>query len=59
MSDERSHQKPGIHEVDGAELAQVDGGADNVNITPLCGTRIPNPWPWSPRLLGHPPGLVQ
>jgi hypothetical protein len=53
MTDERGNLETVVHEVDRAELAQVDGGDD---IPPLCGTHTPNPWPWLP---SHPPRVVQ
>jgi len=40
MTDERENEKSDVHEVDQAELAQVDGGF-------VCGTgHVPgSPWP--------------
>jgi len=50
MTDERDSQKTFVHEVDRAELAQVEGGDD---IPPLCRT-YPMPTPWLPRLIANP-----
>jgi hypothetical protein len=49
MIDKRENEKTVVHEVDRAELAQVDGGSDNVDIPPICGTHLPHPAPWLPR----------
>jgi hypothetical protein len=50
MTEKRENEKVVVHEVDRAELAQVDGGSDDGN-PPFCGTHPPHPgWPWLP---GH------
>ena len=56
VTDKRANEKTVVQEVERAELAQVDGGSDD-GLPPFCGTHrsIPNPWPWSPRLIGHCP----
>ena len=50
MTEKRESEKTVVHEVDRAELAQVDGGAaDPGGNIPICP-------PWWP---GHPPRPVQ
>jgi hypothetical protein len=55
MTDKRENEKTVVHEIDRAELAQVDGGSAADGFPPLCGT-YPTPTPWLP---SHPPRLVQ